>query len=193
MFDASFFTSKSPEQVARLEGSYVAAQETGFSRAYDDEDLTMLIALGLYAELIMADDDLLNPANAIGFVTPTEWLQYAASVIENSQTSPDPYGLNRLRSLFVRCIDALQEGSPTAFVDFRRAEERELRKRAMEGSVVLNKSVIEFLNEITRFNAAPIGFSDRPNASLGLETNSDQVFTTDAVDESLFYTPLTLA
>lgn len=190
LFDDSFFSAKSKKNVNQLENSYTAASGTGFSKSYDDEDLTMLIALGLYAEIITENDDLLNPANNVGFVTPIEWLQYAAFLIENN---PDKeYPLRQLRSLYVQCADAIQAGSPTAFVDFRKAEEKVLVNAAKSGEIVLNRSVIEFIRDSAHLRAVPIGFSDRPNASLGLETTSSPAYTASARENSLFHTPLSL-
>lgn len=190
-FDNSFFSAKSAEQVAALESSYGIAGKTGFSKAYDDEDLTMLIALGLYAGIITDRDPLLNPLHNVGFVTPIEWLQYAAFLIE-SDTATN-LRLRRLRSLYVRCMDAIQTGSPTAFVDFRKEEEKILVRAAKTGEITLSRAVIDFLNKATGLQGIPLGFSDRPNASLGLATTSSPAFTMTAGADSLFHTPLVLA
>jgi len=190
LFDDSFFSARSEKNVADLESSYAAASRTGFSKSYDDEDLTMLIALGLYAGIIENNDDLLNPANNIGFVTPIEWLQYAAFLIENNSVSE--YRFRQLRSLYVRCADAIQAGSPTAFVDFRKYEERVLVEGAKAGEIVLNRRVIEFIRDGARLRAVPIGFSDRPNASLGLTTTSNPAHTASASDGALWLAPLNL-
>lgn len=190
LFDDDFFSAKSKDNLSDLESSYAAASRTGFSKSYDDEDLTMLIALGLYAKIIEEKDDLLNPADNIGFVTPIEWLQYATFLIENN--SNNEYRLRQLRSLYVRCADAIQAGSPTAFVDFRKEEEKVLLDGAKSGEIVLNRSVVQFLCDGARLKAVPIGFSDRPNASLGLEATSNPAHTAAANQNSLFHAPLNL-
>lgn len=191
LFHDSFFTAKSAEQVAKLELSYSRAAETGFSRAYDDEDLTMLIALGLYAGIIEDDDPLLNPQHKVGFVSPVEWLQYAVFFIESDRDNNA--GLRRLRSLYVQCMDAIQNGSPTAFVDFRMEEEKTLVQAAGPAEVTLSHALIDFMKKATKRQWVPIGFSDRPNASLGLATTSSPAFTMTAPGDSLFHTPLALA
>jgi hypothetical protein len=99
--------------------------------------------LGLYAGIIDQHDELLNPANNVGFVTPIEWLQYAAFLIENN--SNNEYRFRQLRSLYVRCADAIQSGSPTAFLDFRKEEEKVLVDGARSGDIVLNRDIIEFI------------------------------------------------
>jgi hypothetical protein len=189
-FDDSFFGMKSTDQVSRLEHSYNLASDTGFSRSFDDEDLTMLIALGLYAGIIEKNDDLLNPSNNIGFVTPIEWLQYASFLIENNLDNE--YRLRQLRALYVRCADAIQTGAPTAFLDFRKEEEKVLIRGAEQGEIVLNRALIEFIRDSADRQAVPIGFSDRPNASLGLETTSSPACTASAGGDAMFNTPLNL-
>jgi hypothetical protein len=189
-FDDGFFSVNSVDQIGKLESSYNLALETGFSKSYDDEDLTMLIALGLYAGIIEKNDDLLNPLNNVGFVTPIEWLQYAAFLIENN--ADNEYRLRQLRSLYVRCADAIQTGAPTAFLDFRKEEEKVLIKGAEQGEIVLNSALIEFIRDSARHQAVPIGFSDRPNASLGLETTSSPACTASAPADAMFNTPLNL-
>jgi len=167
-FDDEFFNIKIEEHTSKLEESYAAASNTGFCKSYDDEDLTMLVALGLYAEIISEDDFLLNPTNNIGFVVPTEWLQYASSQLENS---PHPkYKLSRLHGLYDQCAKALYNGSPTAFVDFREVENLVLTDWAKDKKIVLNKAVISFINEAVKKQIVPIAYSDRPNASVGLIT-----------------------
>jgi hypothetical protein len=190
LFDDALFSAASEDQVMRLQNSYTAASRTGFSKAYDDEDLTMLIALGLYADLIREDDPLLNPEGGIGFVLPVEWLQYAAFLIENDPLREHP--LRQLRSLFIRCTDAIQSGSPTAFLEFRKKEEEMLVVGAAAGDIGLNRVLIEFIRDAASRQAVPIGFSDRPNASLGLVTPPSPIYTTKAAPGALFTTPLPL-
>ncbi len=152
LFNAGVFSMSSADQVTRLVKCYEAASATGFSKSYDDEDLTMLIALGLYAGVIVDDDVLLNPANNVGFVTPIEWLQYAAFLLMGNDASAE-YALRQLRSLYVRCTDAIQSGAPSSFPDFRVEEERALIAGAKSGEIVLNRSVVEFIRDIATLNA----------------------------------------
>lgn len=184
------FSAKSEDSVRALEKCYEEASKSGFSKSYDDEDLTMLICLGLYANIIAQDDDLLNPLNNVGFVTPIEWLQYASFLIENNSQSK--YRLHRLKSLFTHCADEIHLGSPTAFADFRKEEEKVLLSGAKSGEIVLNRLVVEFIHDCTRLGAVPIGFSDRPNASLGLVSTSSRAHTASASEEGFFHAPLTL-
>jgi hypothetical protein len=190
ILDDSLFCLRSPDDVARLEQSYADAAGTGFSKSYDDEDLTMLIGLGIYGGIITPDDPLLNPAHSVGFVTPVEWLQYAAFKIDNDPVQE--YPLRQLRSLYVRCTDAIQSGSPTAFEEFRKKEEQALLEGARSNKVVLNRAVVEFIRDAACQGAVPVGFSDRPNASLGLRRATTYAYTTEAREDSLFHTPLAL-
>lgn len=190
IFDDSVFSAKSTNDVARLQTCYVAASRTGFSRAYDDEDLSMLIALGLYAELISPDDPLLNPQHDIGFVVPVEWLQYASFLIENNAATE--YRFRHLRSLYVRCIDAIQDGSPTAFLDFRKKEELVLTEGAQEQTIVASREVVSYIHECAKLQVVPIAFSDRPNASLGLSWAGDSARSAEASANAFVNTPLVL-
>lgn len=189
MFDNAIFDQHEASHVERLRSAYRDASETGFSKNYDDEDLTMLIALGLYAEIIQADDSLLNPGNDVGFSVPIEWLQYASFLIDNN--AQWEHSLRQLRSLYTKCADALKAGSPTAFADFRRMEERTLVQADRE-DVVLNRSITGFLRECASLGCVPIGFSDRPNASLGLSSTLSPAYTAEAVPEALINLPLAL-
>jgi hypothetical protein len=150
----------------------------------------MLIALGLYAGIVKEDDVLLNPTDSVGFVAPIEWLQYAAFVIDNDPARE--YDLRRLRSLYIGCADAIQAGSPTAFVEFRETEERVLVEQAKSGKIVINRTVIEFIRDGALREAIPIGFSDRPNASLGLKATTSPAHTATASRDAFFHTPLTI-
>jgi hypothetical protein len=190
-FDDQFFSLRNASHKEKLARSYDLASSTGFSISYDDDDLTMLIALGLYAGLVKEDDVLLNPSDSVGFVAPIEWLQYAAFVIDNDPASE--YELRRLRSLYLACADAIQAGSPTAFVEFREAEEKVLIEEAKAGNITLNRPVIEFLREGARREAVPIGFSDRPNASLGLKAKASPAHTATASHDAFLHTPLMIA
>lgn len=189
-FDDAFFSSGVIEHVKRIEISYAAAGKTGFSRAYDDEDLTMLIALGLYSGVIESNDPLLNPENNVGFVNPIEWLQYAAFIIGNDRVRDRE--LRQLRSLYVRCMDALQAGSPTSFVDFRKAEEKVLVEGAAAGMTTISRAVVKFIEFITQLQGVPLGFSDRPNASLGFVSTSSPAYTMVAPEDSVFHVQLQL-
>lgn len=191
LFDISVFNATEPDELLRLQDCYDAASKTGFSKAYDDEDLTMLIALGLYAGIISKNDPLLNPSNNIGFVVPVEWLQYASFLIEND--AANDYQFRQLRSLYIRCIDAIQGGSPTAFVDFRRKEELVLVKGAQDQTIVAGREVVSFIKECATVQAVPIAFTDRPNASLGLSSTGDAARTAEASVGAFVNTPLTLA
>jgi hypothetical protein len=190
VFDDSVFSAKDPDNVAQLQACYSAASRTGFSRAYDDEDLTMLIALGLYAGLISPDDPLLNPLNDIGFVVPVEWLQYASFQIGNNASTE--YRFRHLRSLYVRCIDAIQLGSPTAFLDFRRKEELALVEGAQEQTIVASREIVSYIHECAKLQVVPIAFSDRPNASLGLSWAGDSARSAEASATAFVNTPLAL-
>lgn len=190
IFEGAIFDSQSTEDGARLRRSYDEASETAFSRTYDDEDLTMLIALGLYAKIIKKDDPLLNPTKGVGFTEPIEWLQYASFLIENNPTWES--SLRGLRALYTRCSDAIQGGSPTASVDFRRREEKILVARASSKEVNLNRQITQFLVDCAVRGAVPIAFSDRPNASLGLDSMSTQACTAVARPDALVSQPLVL-
>ena len=194
VFDDSVFSVVNPESVMRIESCYTAAAKTGFSKTYDDEDLTMLIALGLYAGIISEDDQLLNPSNNVGFVVPAEWLQYASFLLENNPATE--YRFRQLRTLYMRCIDAIKDGSPTAFVDFRRKEEQVLVERAKEHDqgkqIVASRDVVSFIHACAMAKAVPIAFSDRPNASLGLSSTGDTARTAEASEIAFVNTPLTL-
>lgn len=190
VFDDSVFSGNAPGEVSRIHDCYAAASRTGFSKAYDDEDLTMLIALGLYAGIISEDDPLLNPLHDIGFVVPVEWLQYASFLIGNNAATE--YRFRQLRSLYIRCIDAIQDGSPTAFVDFRRKEEQVLIEGAQDQTIVASREVVSFIYECATVQAVPIAFSDRPNASLGLSSTGDTARTAQASETAFVNTPLAL-
>lgn len=188
VFERPTFDPESEEDRKRLLRSYDAASDTSFSRTYDDEDLTALIALGLYSQIIEKDDPLLNPAGGVGFTEPIEWLQYGSFLIDNGPAWES--SLRGLRAVFTRCSDALQEGAPSAFEDFRRREEAILVARARSQEINLNRRITRFLVETASLRAVPIGYSDRPNASLGLEPTSTKACTTIArpgaiVSESL--------
>ncbi len=189
MFDRAIFDAASPDHAANLAAAYVAARGTRFSRNYDDADLTMLIALGLYANIITPTDELLNPHAHVGFSVPIEWLQYASFLIDN-----DPkweYELRQLRTLYTRCADALAGGSPTAFADFRRMQERVLVE-APAHDIVLNRRITAFIRDSAVIGCVPIGFTDRPNASLGLATTLTPACTVEAIPNALINRPLTL-
>ncbi len=189
MFDNAIFDSDDPDHVQALGLAYAEADATGFCRGYEDEDLTMLVALGLYARIIGDDDALLNPANSVGFTLPIEWLQYASFLIDNSPSWERP--LRQLRALYTRCADDLRSGSPTAFAEFRKREHRCLVSDPL-GEVVLNRAVTSFLIECARLECVPIGFSDRPNASLGLESTNSPACTAVATADSLLLKDLDL-
>ncbi len=190
VFEVAIFDRKSSEDVARLRKSYGEASETAFSRTYDDEDLTMMIALGLYTQIINKDDPLLNPTKYVGFTEPIEWLQYASFLIENNPTWEG--SLRGLRALYTKCSDAIQVGSPTAFVDFRRREEEILVVRARSRKINLNRKITQFLVDCAVLGAVPIAFSDRPNASLGLDSMSTLACTAIAHPNALVREPLVL-
>lgn len=150
----------------------------------------MLIALGLYTQIIDKDDLLLNPTEGVGFTEPIEWLQYASFLIDNNPAWDN--SLRGLRSLYTRCSDAIQQGSPTAFEDFRRREEEFLIARASRKEVNLNRQITQFLVDCAVLRAVPIAFSDRPNASLGLESMSTHACTAIARTDALVSEPLAL-
>lgn len=189
MFDNAVFDQHAAQHVEALADAYLAASRTQFSRNYDDEDLTMLIALGLYTEIIRHDDPLLNPHDDVGFSVPIEWLQYASFLIDNHQEWE--YSLRQLRTLYTRCADALKGGSPTAFADFRRKEERVLAAAPAE-RIPLNRQITEFVRDCARMRCVPIGFSDRPNASLGLSSTQSPAWTAEPQPDALINRPLAL-
>lgn len=188
-FDSNLF-KKTDEQVEKLHKSYVSAENTVFSKNYDDEDLTMLIALALFFEIISENDPLLVGQNNVGFNLPIEFLTYAIFLIDNHEKWE--YDLRQLKALYVRCSNAINDGSPTAFVEFRQFEERILTNGAKVGGVILNKRVAEFILNSAKLHAVPIGYSDRPNASVGLRSNSDAACTATAFEGSLMNTPIKL-
>ena len=191
IFDKSVFDPHSEDEVARLRNSYRDASKTVFSKVYEDRDLTMLIALGLYAGIIDKNDPLLNPTNHVGFTVPIEWLHYASFLIDNN---PDfEYSLRQLRALFTRCADTIQDGSPSAFLEFRRKEERILASWAADGIATLNQNVTRFVRDCAQQQAVTIAFTDYPNASLGLYSLSTPACTATALPDALINTPLTLA
>jgi hypothetical protein len=188
-FDADLFDG-SPEQVDKLHKSYTLAGSTAFSINYDDEDLTILIALSLYFNIIEPNDPLLVGQNNIGFNMPIEFLTFAIFLIDNHQTWE--FKLRQLKSLYVRCSDSINNGSPTAFVEFRRFEEQILSTWAKNGDVTLNKDIAKFILNCVQSSAVPIGYSDRPNASVGMLTNSDAGCTSSPIDGSLLSIPIKL-
>lgn len=190
IFERSTFDPHSEELVSKLKMSYHDASQTLFSKAYEDQDLTMLIALGLYAGIIHKSDPLLNPTNNIGFTAPIEWLEYASFLIDNN---PDwEYPLRQLRALYTRCADTIKDGSPSAFVEFRRKEERILASWAANGTATLNRSVTQFIRDCAQERAVTIAFTDYPNASLGLYSTSTPACTATALPDALINTPLVL-
>jgi len=174
-FDKGFFDENKERDIENLTASYHAASATGFSSSYDDADLTALIALAIYAGIIEEDDALLNPRGQIGFVLPIEVLNYASFVIENSK-QPDR-NLGQLHSLFGMCADALRNGAASAFSDFRRLEETVLLSKSADNKVVLNKYVIQNIHDSSEQGSISIGFSDRPNESLGLIRSNNMADT----------------
>jgi len=189
-FDEKLFRKTNEQHINKLHASYASAEETPFSKNYDDEDLTMLITLALYFEIILPDDPLLVGKNNIGFNLPIEFLTYAIFLIDNHQDWE--YDLRQLKTLYVHCSDAINNGSPTAFSEFRQSEERILTNSAKAGEVILNKQITEFVLNSAKKGAVPIGYSDRPNASVGLRSNSDAACTATAFEGSLMTIPIKL-
>lgn len=189
-FAPTVFNPSSPDDVTRLRAACHDAAATVFSKIYDDADLTMLLALGLYSGIIDQKDPLLNPDGAVGFTVPIEWLQYASFLIDNQ--SSWEYSLRQLRSLYTRCADAIKDGSPTAFAEFREVEESILRARAETGEIVLNRYITTFVRECATRGCVPICFSDRPNASLGLKSTSTPACTATPNPKALLTTSLRL-
>lgn len=185
-FQREFFDKENQDDVGRLRQAYSEASDTAFNMSYDDADLTALIALGLYGEIINKGDRLLNPINKIGFVLPIEWLHYASFVMENHGERARE--LSRLRSLFVSCADAVLYGSASAFKEFRVYEEKVLRSGSEQDNVPLSRSVIEYILETAKLGAISIGFSDRPEASLGLEPTNNIANTCAAKQGASLYT-----
>lgn len=190
VFERAIFDPQSSVDVARVRKSYDEASETTFSRTYDDEDLSMLIALGLYTQIIDKGDLLLNPTKDVGFTEPIEWLQYASFLIENNPAWESSF--RGLRALYTRCADAIQQGSPTVFEDFRHREEEFLIARASRKEINLNRQITQFLVDCAVLRAVPIAFSDRPNASLGLDSMSTHACTAIARPDALVSEPLVL-
>jgi len=188
-FDSNLFAG-SEEQIKKLHESYLLAEKTPFSKNYDDEDLTVLVALALYFEIISPDDPLLAGQNNVGFNLPIEFLTYSTFLIDNHKSWE--YDLRQLKALYVRCSDSINDGSPTAFSEFREYEEKILSKEAESGEVILNKRVAQFILNSAKLGAVPIGYSDRPNASVGLRSNSDQACTSSAIEGSLMTIPMRL-
>ncbi|MEM6507152.1 MAG: hypothetical protein AAF711_17065 [Planctomycetota bacterium] len=190
-FDARLFDVENPEHVASLDEAYKLAGRTGFSKAFDDADLTALIALGLYTGIVHWKDQLLNPANGLGFVTLLEWLQYADFVMENHKTRAGE--LEEIRNLFSDCTERVNQGEASTFHAFREKEELVLLDRAAENEVPINGHVVRLIRDAARLGAVPIGFSDRPNASLGLETIDRRAsICAPSAGERLCNTPLPL-
>jgi hypothetical protein len=190
IFERSTFDPHSEEQVEKLKMSYHDASRTTFSKAYEDQDLTMLIALGLYAGIIDKNDTLLNPTGNIGFTVPIEWLEFASFLIDNN---PEwEYPLRQLRALYTRCADTIKDGSPSAFVEFRRKEERILASWAADGKAKLNRNVTQFIRDCARERAVTIAFTDYPNASLGLYSTSSPAYTATALPDAFINIPLDL-
>jgi len=172
-FDNEIYSGTS-EQKDLLISSYNSASQTIFSKNYDDEDLTMLITLAIYCGIIEKNDTLLECKNKIGFVLPNEFLTYCSFLIEKNPYWE--YSLRKLRALFVKCSNEINSGSPTAFKDFRRKEEEEL-VNSIEGHITISKSITEFILEAAKLHSISIGYSDRPNISVGIDSNSDSACT----------------
>lgn len=190
IFERSTFDPHSEDQVTKLKVSYHDASQTAFSMTYEDQDLTMLIALGLYTGIIDKNDTLLNPTGSIGFTVPIEWLEYASFLIDNN---PEwEYPLRQLRALYTRCADTIKDGSPSAFFEFRRMEERILASWAADGEAKLNSKVTEFIRDCAQERAVTIAFTDYPNASLGLYSTSSPAYTATALPDAFINTPIGL-
>ncbi len=179
-FDSSLFSSQTPSHVEKLLACYDAASATTFSKDYDDEDLTMLLTLGIYCGTVESTDTLVNRGDDVGFVEPIEFLTYSAFKIDNDHNWRDK--LSRLRTLYTQCATILQNGGPTAFPQFRSAEERVLQLWSREGEegepeAVLSREMADFVLSIVELGALPIAMTDRPNVSLGLRSNSDRAHT----------------
>lgn len=165
-FPPAFFNRERVGDEVKLLGAYKKAERTEFGASFDDADLTALIALGIYAGIIDPDDEMMNPVEQRGFVLPVEFLDYALTVIENSPGAKPGFG--ELQALFGSCVDAIRSGVASSFTEFRVIEEKVLLDRATDGKVVINRQVVKFINELSGRGALAIGFSDRPNGSLGV-------------------------
>lgn len=170
-FEVDFFNPKSLAHEKKLLSAFEKAEATGFGSSYDDADLTALIALAIYADIIDQEDDMLNPVQHRGFVLPVECLDYASTAIENAPVKRPGYA--NLHSLFGICTDAIRNGAASAFSTFRISEEQVLLSHCEDEKVVLNRAVISYINETSRLGGVSIGFSDRPNASLGVQSSNN--------------------
>lgn len=173
LLDKGLFDPDSGDHWAGLREAQTEAENVEFSKALDDADTTAAIALAVYTGVIDPSDPLLNPKQGVGFQTPVDFLQFAVSVCENHPIRSRELG--RVRKIFVNCADALLSGAASWFEVFRESEEEVLLEETVNGNVVINRYLVQFLLEAVNRGAVPIGFSDRPNASLGLEVTNPRL------------------
>jgi len=174
----SFRPSSSLREVAKL--ACLDANKTLFSSNSDDSDLTMLIALAFAFELINPKDIMFTDGNGgVNFERADEFLTYMDSRIFNNKKWRIVH--SDLRRLYQDALHRKSEGLPSIFPEFRKEEEVQLKK-----SSVLNASICEFIIEAANLGVPSIGYSDRPNKSMGLFSNNNLACTCSPRPDALF-------
>ncbi|MBF0309543.1 MAG: hypothetical protein HQL56_08455 [Magnetococcales bacterium] len=190
-FDAPFFDG-SDEHKQKMRESYQQASGSAFCSQFGgDEDVNMLVAIGLYSGLIDVDDPFLSGISHVGMTCPTDYLNYMLAQIENDRKKRIQF--SRLASLYAQCAKAIHLGSPTSFEAFRVKEEEVLRKLGIEQRLKLNLRIARLIRDMAERNeVVSIGLSDRPNASMGVRCwpERNRGFVTEPHPTSLVRTPL---